>query len=217
LLPVALHRVLEAAPEAVFPMKPVSISLLTICGLEELEHHSARAVTHVLSILDPEWPDPQAFSGYDPHHRTILRFHDAIEPRPGLALPQRGHVEAILGFGRALGHGAQARDEGHLLVHCHAGISRSTAAMAMILAQVHSDEDEERIFQRLQEIRPQAWPNSIMVGFADELLGRGGRMVEAMRRLYARQLALRPHLAETMRGIGRGREVEMAGRARSAA
>ena len=61
-------------------MQPVSISLLTICGLEELELHSARSVTHVLSILDPEWPDPEAFLGYDPHHRTILRFHDAIEP-----------------------------------------------------------------------------------------------------------------------------------------
>jgi hypothetical protein len=56
-----------------------------------------------------------------------------------------------------------------------------------------------------------------MVGFADELLGRRGRMVEAMRRLYARQLAARPHLADTMRGIGRGREVEMAREARTAA
>jgi predicted protein tyrosine phosphatase len=208
---------LQPGREAVFSMKPVSISLLTICGLEELEHHSARSVTHVLSILDPEWPDPQAFAGYDPHHRTILRFHDAIEPVPGVILPQLGHVEAILGFGRALGHDAEARDEGHLLVHCHAGISRSTAATAMILAQVYPDEDEEGIFRRLQEIRPQAWPNSIMVGFADELLGRRGRMVEAMRRLYARQLAARPHLADTMRGIGRGREVEMAREARTAA
>ena len=41
-------------------MMPVSISLLTICGLEELEQHRARGVTHVLSILDPDWPDPQA-------------------------------------------------------------------------------------------------------------------------------------------------------------
>jgi predicted protein tyrosine phosphatase len=198
-------------------MQPVSISLLTICGLEELELHSARSVTHVLSILDPEWPDPEAFLGYDPHHRTILRFHDAIEPRPGVILPQIGHVEAILGFGRALGHDAGARDEGHLLVHCHAGISRSTAAMAMILAQVRPDEDEERIFRRLQEVRPQAWPNSIMIDYADELLSRGGRMTEALRRLYARQLAARPNLADTMRGIGRGREVDMAAQATSTA
>jgi predicted protein tyrosine phosphatase len=198
-------------------MKPVSISLLTICGLEELELHSARSVTHVLSILDPDWPDPEAFVAYDPHHRTILRFHDAVEPGANVVLPQLGHVEAILAFGRALGHDAEARDEGHLLIHCHAGVSRSTAAMAMLLAQLYPDEDEDRLFGRLLEIRPQAWPNSVMIGFADDLLSRGGRMTEALRRLYARQLAARPKLADTMRGIGRGREVDMAAQARSAA
>ncbi|HEX8165630.1 MAG TPA: protein-tyrosine-phosphatase [Beijerinckiaceae bacterium] len=200
-------------------MQPVSISLLTICGLEELDRHGSRAVTHVLSILDPDWPDPEAFSAYDPHHRTILRFHDAVEPGPSVALPQVGHVEAILGFGRALAHGAEERQEGegHLLIHCHAGISRSTAAMAMILAQGHPDADEEAIFRRLQEIRPQAWPNSLMIGFADDLLSRNGRMTAAAARLYARQLKARPHLADTMRGLGRAREVEMAGEAKSAA
>ena len=198
-------------------MQPVSISLLTICGLEELELHSGRAVTHVLSILDPDWPDPEAFRAYDPHHRTILRFHDAVEPRPGVILPQLGHTEAILAFGRALGHDAEARSEGHLLIHCHAGISRSTAAMAMLLAQLYPAEDEDRIFRRLSEIRPQAWPNSLMIEAADELLSRGGRLTEALRRHYARQLAARPHLAETMRGIGRGREVEMAAEAQAAA
>jgi len=52
-------------------MTPVSISLVTICGLEELDGHSARGVTHVLSILDPDWADPQAFLAFDPHHRTF--------------------------------------------------------------------------------------------------------------------------------------------------
>jgi predicted protein tyrosine phosphatase len=191
-------------------MKPVSISLLTICGLEELDSHSSRAVTHVLSILDPDWPDPEAFQAYDPHHRTILRFNDIIGEAPGLKAPEVGHVEAILGFGRSLAHDAATRDEGHLLIHCHAGISRSTAAMAMLLAQVYPDESEDRIFHELLQIRPQAWPNSRMIGFADNLLGRGGRFNAALNRLYARQLAARPHLADTMRGMGRGSEVEMA-------
>ena len=101
----------------------------------------------MLSILDPEWPDPEAFTAYDPHHRTILRFHDAIEPGRNVVLPQLGHVEAILGFGRALGHDADERHDGHLLIHCHAGISRSTAAMAMILAQAHPEEDDDRLFR----------------------------------------------------------------------
>jgi predicted protein tyrosine phosphatase len=89
--------------------------------------------------------------------------------------------------------------------------------MAMILAQAHPEADDDRLFRRLAEIRPQAWPNSMMIGFADDLLGRQGRMTAALRRLYARQLAARPHLADTMRGIGRGREVDMATQAKDAA
>jgi hypothetical protein len=42
-------------------MNPQSISLITICGLDELKDHSARGVSHVLSILDPSWPEPEAF------------------------------------------------------------------------------------------------------------------------------------------------------------
>jgi hypothetical protein len=56
-----------------------------------------------------------------------------------------------------------------------------------------------------------------MNDYADELLSRGGRMTEALRRLYARQLAARPNLADAMRGIGRGREVDMAAQATSTA
>ena len=32
---------------------------------------TARGVTHVLSILDPDWADPQAFLAIDPHHRNF--------------------------------------------------------------------------------------------------------------------------------------------------
>jgi predicted protein tyrosine phosphatase len=198
-------------------MKPISISLLTICGLEELGHHSGRAVTHVLSIIDPDCPDPEAFRAYDSHHRTILRFHDIIESFAGHVMPEAGHVEAILGFGKSLNGTAGSRDEGHLLVHCHAGISRSTAAMAMLLAQTYPDRDEDQIFDRLVQIRPQAWPNSRMIDFADRLLSRKGRLNAALGRLYARQLAIRPDLDETMRRHGRAFEVEMGRVSRSAA
>jgi predicted protein tyrosine phosphatase len=198
-------------------MQPISISLLTICGLEELGHHSDRAVTHVLSIIDPDCPDPEAFHAYDSHHRTIVRFHDVIEPFLGYVMPEPGHVEAILAFGESLRRDAAGRDEGHLLVHCHAGISRSTAAMAMLLAQTYPDRDEDHIFERLVAIRPQAWPNSRMIGYADRLLARKGRLNAALARFYARQLAVRPDLDETMRRHGRAREVEMARLSRSAA
>ena len=138
-------------------MKPLTFSALTICGLDELDRHSGRGVTHVLSILDPGWPEPEAFQGFDPHFRATLRFHDAIEPAPGVVLPQKSDVDAILAFARDAG------DVRHLLIHCHAGISRSTAAMLMILAQAHPDESEDAVVDRLLEIRPQAWPNSRMI------------------------------------------------------
>jgi len=191
-------------------MKPVSISLLTICGISELPDQSARSVTHVLSILDPDYPDPEAFAAYDPHHRTVLRFHDAINPGPGVILPEPGHVEAILRFGDDLAQSRSERENGHLLVHCHMGVSRSTAAMLTLMAQVHPQETEESLLERLAEIRPQAWPNSRMVRFADELLSRDGRLTEALRRHYGRQIRRFPHFVELMRDLGRSREVEMA-------
>jgi predicted protein tyrosine phosphatase len=191
-------------------MKPVSISVLTICGISELPDQSARSVTHVLSILDPDRPDPEAFGAYDPHHRMVLRFHDAIQPAPGVVLPEPEHVEAILRFGDDLAHSRLERADGHLLVHCHMGVSRSTAAMLALMAQVHPRETEDRLLERLAEIRPQAWPNSRMVGFVDSLLSRDGRLTEALRRHYGRQIRRFPHFVELMRDLGRGREVEMA-------
>ena len=188
----------------------ISVSELTVCGLDELHLHGARGVTHVLSILDPGWPNPEALGDFDPHHRVTLNFHDIIIPMGGQILPSRDDVEAILQFGRALPGDAPMPAEAHLLVHCHAGISRSTAAMAAILAEQHPDEDEDRIFDRVLAIRGRAWPNSRMIGFADELLGRGGRMVSALGRLYRKQLPVFPHLERFMRENGRTREVEMA-------
>jgi predicted protein tyrosine phosphatase len=184
-------------------MKTLALSTLTICGLDELDDHSDRGVTHVLSILDPQWPEPPAFSTFDAHARATFYFHDAIEPAPGIVLPEKADVEAMLAFARDAG------DVSHLLIHCHAGISRSTAAMLMILAQALPDENEHAVVDRLIRIRPQAWPNSRMIAFADELLRRDGRLTTATARIYARQLAARPDLAQAMRQGSRGREVEL--------
>jgi predicted protein tyrosine phosphatase len=184
-------------------MKPFALSALTVCGLDELDRHSARGVTHVLSILDPEWPEPEAFRDFDPHFRVTLRFHDAIDPDPRVVLPQKSDVDAILAFGHDAG------DVRHLLIHCHAGLSRSTAAMLMILAQAHPHETEEAVVGRLLQIRPQAWPNSRMIGFADDRLDRDGRLSAAIARIYARRLEIEPDLAQTMRRLNRAREVEL--------
>lgn len=187
-------------------MKP-AFSLLTICGLEELESHSGRGVTHVLSILDPGWADPDVFGRYGTHERTTLRFHDAIEPEPHLLMPEREDVDTILRFGRDFEEAGA--DEGHLLIHCHMGVSRSTAAMTMLLAQAHPDQDEREIADHIRAIRPVAWPNLRMIAFADELMGRKGRLVAAVGTIYARRIAERPDFAEAMTQGNRAREVAL--------
>jgi predicted protein tyrosine phosphatase len=192
------------------PMKPPSISLLTICGIEELPEHGPRAVTHVLSLLDPTWPELTSFGSYGPHRRTTLRFHDVIDPGPGLTLPTEAHVSEILSFGQTLAAETSAEAARHLLVHCHMGISRSTAAMVALLAQADPQADEDRLFARLREIRPQAWPNSLIIEFADNQLGRKGRLLAALRRHYGVQLNQRPEFATWMRRLARDRELDMA-------
>ncbi|MDP4006801.1 tyrosine phosphatase family protein [Methylobacterium sp. NEAU K] len=182
-----------------------AVTLHTVCGLDELAGHGARGVSHVLSLLDPGTPEPAAFSAYGAHARTTLRFHDCLGPGAGLVPPEPEHIAAILGFGRDL-DGA-----GHLLVHCHYGLSRSTAALLILLAQNEPESPAEVLVARLHALREPAWPNARMIGFADAMLSREGRLSEAVRRLHALQLRVRPHLAELLRGLGRGAEVDAAG------
>lgn len=191
-------------------MKPLAISVLTVCGIEELPAHQERTVTHVLSLLDPGWPELDAFQGYGPHRRTTLHFNDIIEAVEGRIAPTPEDVAEILRFGADIQASTAEREEGHLLVHCHMGVSRSTAAMLTLLAQAYPEETEERLFARLREIRPQAWPNSLMVGYADELLGREGRLTAALRRHYGHQLRRDPTYLEWMARLGRSRELDMA-------
>lgn len=191
-------------------MKPIGISVLTICGIDELSAHEARAVTHVLSLLDPTLPELTSFGTYGAHRRTVLRFHDVIDPDPGMTMPTADHVRQILEFGSELAAEAEQKADRHLLVHCHAGVSRSTAAMLSLMAQVNPDEPEDQLFARLRAIRPQAWPNSLMIGFADDMLGREGRLVAALRRHYGHQVRARPQFREWMTQLRRTRELDMA-------
>src|SRR5438309_936145 len=131
---------------------------ISICGLQELSGHCEAGVSHVLSILDPDWPVPEAFGTFGEHAKIELRFHDVIdECSADMIAPQRVHIAELLTFGRGLM--TAPPQNSHLLVHCHAGISRSTASMALILAQASPSTPADRIFEEVLRIRPQAWPN----------------------------------------------------------
>ncbi|MBV8493652.1 MAG: dual specificity protein phosphatase family protein [Alphaproteobacteria bacterium] len=176
---------------------------LTICGIPELDEHCAAGVTHVLSILAPDIEDPPAFDAFAPHRRLTLRFHDIIEPSRDRLPPGRADVERLLAFGRELAE----TPEGHLLIHCQAGVSRSTAAAALILAQARPDRPAREALEAVSQIRPRAWPNLRILEFGDELLGRNGEMVAAVAAIYRRVLDRDPDFQEAMIEGGRSREV----------
>lgn len=194
----------------------IEVSFFAICGLDELARHATKSVTHVMSLLDPEWPEPPCLQSVAPMQRIVLRFHDDIDPGPGIVLPSAEHVGSILKFGELIAADSRRERQIHLLVHCHMGISRSSAAMAILLAQFARDEDDDAIFTRLVEIRPQSWPNSRMIELADGMMRKNGQLMNALGRLYARQLTARPELAGYMRQLGRSRELELARRGFSA-
>ena len=176
---------------------------LTICGIPELDEHCAAGVTHVLSILDPDTPDPPAFAAFAPHRRLALRFHDVIEPLPARLPPARADVERLLAFG----HELSDTPGSHLLIHCHAGVSRSTASAALILAQARPDRSARDALDAVAQLRPRAWPNLRMLEFGDDLLGRNGEIVAAVAAIYRRVLAREPSMQEAMIDGGRSREV----------
>jgi predicted protein tyrosine phosphatase len=181
---------------------------ITVCGIEELAGHCTTGSSHVLSILDPDYPVPEAFGAFGEHEKLEVRFHDIIDDTPGLVLPQPEHVEQILKLGRDLL--AEPAATAHLLVHCHAGISRSTASMALILAQALPDQPAVTVLQLVHGIREKAWPNLRLIELGDAMLGRNGTLVEATHALHRLQIERRPHIAEFMELGGRGREVAAA-------
>ncbi|MFK0685819.1 protein-tyrosine-phosphatase [Ochrobactrum sp. BD67] len=183
---------------------------LTVCGIEELLEQRTRKVTHVLSLVDPDLPELDAFQAFEEHHRLTLRFHDIIDAADNHKMPTPDHVSAILQFGSEFLAAQHPEAPSHLLVHCHMGVSRSTAAMVSLMAQGNPDESTDNLFARLVAIRPQAWPNSQMIGFADEQLGRNGELMSALRRHYGRQIARNPQFTEWMTRLGRQAELQMA-------
>ncbi len=170
---------------------------MTVCGLDELEAVGVGRPSHVLSILDPEWPVPEAFGQYGEHEKLELRFHDVIEEMPGMIMPREEHVRAL----------AEPPEDAHLLVHCHAGISRSTASMALILAQGLPHVPAEEILAEVLRIREKAWPNLRMLEMGDAMLGRGGTLPAAAHAVYRQQVERRPFLWDFMSGAHREREL----------
>jgi predicted protein tyrosine phosphatase len=181
---------------------------ITVCGIGELAGHSRAGVSHVLSILDPGTPIPADFGAYAEHERLELRFHDIIDEQPGMLCPDRRHIESLLRFIQGIQQ--EPRAASHLLVHCHAGYSRSTAAAILILAKARPELAASELIAQLLRIRPRVWPNLRMIELGDDVLRRDGELVSATRRLHGILLERDPELRQLMLDGGRGREVSAA-------
>jgi predicted protein tyrosine phosphatase len=179
---------------------------ISICGVDDLDGLRDQGVTHVLSLLNPGWDEPEPFRAFAPHERLDLRFHDIVDPLPGLRRPAPGDVAALLDFGRALA----ASPGAHLLVHCEKGLSRSTASLALILAQARGDWPADAVLAEVVRLRPRAWPNLRIIELGDALLGRGGSLVAAAAQTYRARLVAQPRLADGMIEMGRARELRLA-------
>lgn len=175
----------------------------TICGLAELGEHTNTSVQYVLSILDPGYPIPEYFTRFSERNRLELRFNDIIDETPGQLLASPADIDELLRFGQRIELDAPA----NVLVHCHAGVSRSTAAAALMLAQARPALSGSEIFDAMLHIRDWAWPNLRMVELGDIALGRKGELVAAAGRLYAHQINQCHELVPYFHGLSRDREL----------
>jgi predicted protein tyrosine phosphatase len=176
---------------------PPDLAIHHVCGLDELREAPLSSADRIISILDRNGAfPPELYSTRAPV--LTLRFDDVIDVADDAA-PTMVQIKTLLEFDTA------AHGDERLVVHCTAGISRSTAALAVLLAARHPELDDE-IFAAIRQIRPRAWPNSLVVSLGDEILGRKGALVSALRRHYGFQLR-HPELGPMFRMWARASEV----------
>ena len=120
-------------------------------------------VSHLMTLInDQAMIDTPPTIVPDNHLR--LAMNDIAEPQPGLVPPSHGHVSELIEFAVSWDRKAP------MLIHCWAGISRSTAAAFISLCALNPAVDEHRIAQAIRKASPTATPNRRLVQFADSVL-----------------------------------------------
>ncbi len=129
--------------------------------------------SHLVTLLSPEHMI-ETPGGIAAEHHLKLGLNDVSFVEDSEAPPGEHHIDQLLKFGR--GWNADAP----MLVHCWAGVSRSMAAAYTLLCDRFGPGCEREIANALRLRAPHAWPNALMVRYADDLLERRGKMVEAI-------------------------------------
>ena len=148
-----------------------------VSNLHDLETHVRQArPDRLISIIQPEFQPPTP-AGVSPGRHLRVPVHDISEPVAGSILPERHHVEAIVRFLDDWRAGNPPR-RAPLMVHCFAGVSRSSATA--LLAHFLTTDDAFASARALRAAAPHAWPNRRIVALADTVLDCGGRLREAV-------------------------------------
>ena len=120
-------------------------------------------------------------------NHLILGMDDIAEASEGQTLPEDEHVERLISFATLWDRKAP------MVVHCFAGISRSTAAAYVAACALNPNRNEAEIARAIRNASPTAMPNARIVAIGDRLLNRNGRMVSAVTSLGRGLEALEGH------------------------
>ena len=146
-----------------------------VCSLalidDMVERTGARSLVTLLS-QGTRVVRPQTIA---PERHLNIAMSDITEAAPGQILPETSHLDQFLDFVRGW-------DRLHpMLIHCYAGVSRSTASAYIAACLLSPHRDEHEIAQTLRNASPTATPNARFIALADARLDRKGRMIEAIR------------------------------------
>ena len=148
--------------------------MIHVCSLAAL-HPTVKSTSasHVLTIMARVDQVVRPPSVLESNHLRV-QVDDITEPTDGFIAPSTVHVDQVLGFVRGWDRKAP------LVIHCYAGISRSTASAFAAVCALNPHRDEASIARQIRNASPTAYPNRLIVSLADAALGRNGRMVRAL-------------------------------------
>lgn len=129
--------------------------------------------SHLITLLDPDdhMPTPDDISG---HRHLRLGMHDIAHGHSEYTAPDEMHVRELITFAQDWDRSAP------ILIHCWAGVSRSTASAFTIACMLNEPGREKDIANMLRARASHAQPNQRIVAIADDILKRDGRMLEAI-------------------------------------
>jgi predicted protein tyrosine phosphatase len=148
--------------------------MIHVCSLAALPATvKATGASHILTIMANVAQVQRPASVLAANHLKV-QVDDITEAIEGFIAPSEMHVEQVLGFVRGWDRSAP------MVVHCYAGISRSTASAFAAVCALNPNRDEIAIARKIRAASPIAQPNRLLVSLADKALGREGRMLRAL-------------------------------------